>query len=208
VIGPEKSNGPIESLDARARSLEGEPPDEPRRNPARTEPRPPGITQDRLTKKPEQDRPRHSENGASQAQRQDLRLLSPVARALEDREKRERLRLPSGGLVWIAADGSPLTEDVVAALAQQDLRCQVIRLSEERGRLTLRVDRTGSERAAHVDIRQGRVPSPTSGGPGPTTSRDPRLWLLCNGLAARWRFWVKRTRTGIEPGPWCTRRSG
>ena len=36
------------SLNALARSWEGEPPGEPRRHPARTEPRPPGITQGRL----------------------------------------------------------------------------------------------------------------------------------------------------------------
>jgi hypothetical protein len=35
-------------LNALARSWEGEPPGEPQRNPARTEPRPPGIMQSRL----------------------------------------------------------------------------------------------------------------------------------------------------------------
>ena len=40
-----ETQGAVNSL---ARSWEGEPPGEPRRNPARTEPRPPGITQDRL----------------------------------------------------------------------------------------------------------------------------------------------------------------
>jgi hypothetical protein len=35
-------------LNALARSWEGEPPGEPQRNPARTEPRPTGITQSRL----------------------------------------------------------------------------------------------------------------------------------------------------------------
>ena len=38
----------VDTLNALARSWEGEPPGEPRRNPARTEPRPPGITQVRL----------------------------------------------------------------------------------------------------------------------------------------------------------------
>ncbi len=51
--------------------------------------------------------------------------------ALEDREKRERLRLPSGGLVWITADGSPLTDALAAALKRRDLRCQVVRLNQE-----------------------------------------------------------------------------
>ena len=128
---PDKSNGRIEPPIAVARNWEGEPPGEPWHNATRTEPRPPGITHDRLAGRPEQDGPRHSENGMRQARPMDLRLLYPVARALEDREKRERLRLPSGGLVWITADGSPLTDALAAALKRQDLRCQVVRLNQE-----------------------------------------------------------------------------
>jgi hypothetical protein len=48
VAVPARSYQAIADLKALARFWEGEPPGEPRRNPARTEPRPPGITQGRL----------------------------------------------------------------------------------------------------------------------------------------------------------------
>ena len=59
-----------------------------------------------------------------------LRLLHPTVRALEARQDRQRLRLDSGGAVWITEDGSELTEAVGAALTSQGMRVRVIELDD------------------------------------------------------------------------------
>ena len=173
-------------------------------NPARTEPRPPGIMQGRLTKDPEQNGQKHSENGAPKAEPTDLRLLYPAARPLKDQEKRERLRLPAGGTVWLtggwlAIDRRPLCG---AKKTRPPLPGDPAgpRNNTTAGRHILRVDHPGTSRAARADVRQGRVPRPSRRGSCPPASRRP--WLCCarDRFAPRWNFRTQRTRAGIQPG--------